>query len=333
MKHMDQQKRNFLRATALASLGGSLMASAQAKASENEEVTPPLKDPKTAYPQPPFRSQKQPWPGLQSKMSPSPDCGERTYKGSNQLKGRHALITGGDSGIGRAVAIAYAREGADVAINYLPQEEEDAREVINLIRREGRRAVALSGDLRDEDFCRRLVQNAHSKLGGLDILVSNAGRQEFCRDVTKMTTEQFDWTLKTNIYALFWLVKYAVPLMPKGSSIINTSSRQAYDPSAILVDYAMTKAGISSMTRSLAKQLLPRGIRVNAVEPGPFWTPLEVSGAVPPENIPRFGAETQYQRPGQPVELAFTYITLASTKSSYVTGQNWGMTGGNGVPG
>ncbi|UMM64521.1 putative oxidoreductase YghA [Aristophania vespae] len=290
-------------------------------------------DPVGHYPKPPFPKQPQQWPGLQSKMDPRPDCGETSYKGSGRLAGRKALITGGDSGIGRAVAIAYAREGADVAISYLPQEESDAREVIELIQKEGRKAVALPGDLRKEEVCQNVVKTAVEKLGGLDILVNNAGRQQYCEDILELTTEAFDWTLKTNIYALFWLVKAAVPHLPKGSAIINTTSSNAYSPSPILVDYSLTKAAIANMTHTLGQQLLKRGIRVNAVAPGPFWSALQVCGGQPQSAVEKFGSETAYHRPGQPVEIAPVYVTLASHESSYVTAQVWGITGGNGMPG
>ncbi|MFC6010559.1 SDR family oxidoreductase [Nocardia lasii] len=289
--------------------------------------------PSPRYPAPPFAEQAQPWPGLQSKMDPRPDCGETSYRGNGRLAGRRALITGGDSGIGRAVAIAFAREGADVAINYLHPEQGDADEVVELIRAAGRVAVAVPGDLRSEQFCAKLVEDAAEGLGGLDIVVNCAGRQHYCDDIVELSTEEFDWTLKTNLYALFWLIKAAVPRLAPGSAIITTTSRNAYDPNKILIDYALTKAGIANMTRGLGKQLLPRGIRVNSVAPGPFWTPLQVSGAQPQSVVEEFGAEVAYRRPGQPVEIAPVYVTLASAESSYVTGQVWGITGGDGEPG
>ncbi|QDH13670.1 SDR family oxidoreductase [Formicincola oecophyllae] len=327
-------RRGVLLGTALgaaALAAGAMPRTAQAQ--DTGSPAPPLFDPVGAYPAPPFPPQPQPWPGLQSKMHPVPDCGEKSYTGSGRMKGRHALVTGGDSGIGRAVAIALAREGADVALNYLPQEESDAREVIALIRQSGRKAVALPGDLRDEAFCKSLVAQAASSLGALDCLINSAGRQHFHESILDLSTEELDWTLKTNIYSLVWLIKAAVPLMPPGSAIVNTTSRQAYSPSANLVDYAATKAAIANMTRSLGKQLLPKGIRVNAVAPGPFWTPLQVCGAQPEAVVEHFGAEVAYHRPGQPVEIAPVYVTLASTDSSYVAGQVWGITGGSGEPG
>ncbi|TRX76082.1 SDR family oxidoreductase [Pseudomonas mangiferae] len=293
---------------------------------------PPLGDPRSSYPKPPFKEQTQPWPGLAGKMEPRPDHGETSYRGSNRLAGRKALITGGDSGIGRAAAIAYAREGADVAINYLPDEEADAREVIDLIRKEGRQAVAIPGDIRDEAFCRDLVDKAVKALGGLDILVNNAGRQQSHDSILDITTEQFDWTLKTNLYALFWITKAAIPHLPEGASIINTASVNAYDPSENLVDYALTKAAIVNFSKGLAKQMGKRGIRVNAVAPGPFWTALQVSGGQTMEKLKQFGADTPLERPGQPAEIAPVYVLLASTESSYVTGQVYGASGGKGQP-
>jgi NAD(P)-dependent dehydrogenase (short-subunit alcohol dehydrogenase family) len=292
----------------------------------------PLVDPTTAYKQPPFTKQQQPWPGLTGKMDPRPDHGETSYKGSGRLKGRKALITGGDSGIGRAAAIAYAREGADVAINYLPAEEPDAREVAELIRAAGRKAVLIPGDIKDEAFCRKLVADAARQLGGLDILVNNAARQ-FSRDsILDMTTADFDETFKTNVYAMFWITKAAVPLLKPGATIINTASVNAYDPSENLLDYASTKGAIMIFSKGLAKQLIGKGIRVNVVAPGPFWTPLQVTGGQPADKLPEFGADTPMKRPGQPAELAGVYVLLASNESSYATGQVYAAVGGNGGP-
>lgn len=285
----------------------------------------------TQFPAPPFAHQKQPFPGLAGKMQPRPDHGEESYKGSGRLNGRKVLITGGDSGIGRAVAIAYAREGADVAINYLPEEEDDAREVIALIKKAGRKAAAIPGDIRDEAFCEQLVSQAVGALGGLDILVNNAGRQQFCESIEALTTEVFDATFKTNVYAMFWITKAAIPHLPQGSVIINTSSVQAYEPSEILLDYAQTKAAIVVFTKSLAKQLAPKGIRVNAVAPGPYWTVLQCSGGQPQEKIEQFGANAPLGRPGQPVEIAPLYVTLAAPENSYSSGQVWCSDGGTGT--
>ncbi len=283
------------------------------------------------YPTPPFVEQPQPAPGLASKMKPVPDHGETSYRGSGRLTGRKALITGGDSGIGRAVAIAYAREGADVAINYLPEEESDAAEVIKLIETEGRKAIAIPGDIRSEAFCQTLVKEAVAKLGGLDILVNNAGRQQFNESILTLSTEDFDATFKTNVYAMFWITKAAVEHLPRGASIINTSSVQAYQPSPILLDYAQTKAAIVAFTKSLAQQLGEKGIRVNAVAPGPYWTPLQSSGGQPQEKVQQFGASAPLGRPGQPAEIAPLYVTMASAESSYTSGQVWCSDGGTGT--
>jgi NAD(P)-dependent dehydrogenase (short-subunit alcohol dehydrogenase family) len=283
------------------------------------------------YPHPPFPKQEQPWPGLAGKMEPRPDHGETTYRGSSRLLGRKALITGADSGIGRAAAIAFAREGADVAMNYLPAEEPDAKEVIDLIRREGRQCVPIPGDIRDEAFCHQLVERAAHELGGLDVLVNVAGRQASIPHLKDVSSESFDWTIKTNIYALFWITKAALAHLKAGASIINTASEQAIDPSPDLTDYAGTKAFILNFSKSLAKQLAPEGIRVNAVAPGPFWTPLQVSGGAQMEKVVHFGETTPYKRPGQPAELAPVYVLLASQESSYASGQVYGAQGGAGV--
>src|ERR1700692_2813570 len=251
-----------------------------------------LQDPAAKYPRPPYKRQSQPWPGLASKMEPRPDHGEQSYRGSGRLAGRKALITGGDSGMGRAAAIAYAREGADVAINYFPSEEPDAREVIKLIKDAGSNGIAIPGDLRDEKFCQRLVAEAVQKLGGLDIVVCNAGRQQSKPSILDITTEDFDATMKTNIYAPFWIIKAALPHLRAGSCIIGTTSEQAYDPSPDLSDYAQTKAATMNYVKSLAKQLGGKGIRVNGVAPGPVWTPLQISGGAPEQKYEKFGSTT-----------------------------------------
>jgi NAD(P)-dependent dehydrogenase (short-subunit alcohol dehydrogenase family) len=292
----------------------------------------PLQDPTSKYPKPPFPAQSQPWPGLASKMNPRPDHGETSYRGSDRLVGRKALITGGDSGMGRAAAIAYAREGADVAINYLPDEEDDAREVVALIKAAGRVAVPIPGDIRDEQFCQRLVADAIKGLGGLDILVSNAGRQQTHASILDISTDQFDWTMKTNIYAPFWIIKAALPNLKPGSVIIATTSEQAYDPSPDLYDYAQTKAATMNFVKSLAKQLGPRGIRVNGVAPGPIWTALQVTGGATEDKIQKFGGTTPLGRPGQPAELASIYVQLAASDATYATGQVYGSSGGTGQP-
>jgi NAD(P)-dependent dehydrogenase (short-subunit alcohol dehydrogenase family) len=291
-----------------------------------------LEDPTSKYPKPPFKEQQQQWPGLAGQMTPKPDHGETSYKGSNRLAGRKALITGGDSGMGRAAAIAFAREGADVAINYLPAEEADAKEVVALIKAAGRKAVAIPGDLRDEAFCQRMVAEAVKQLGGLDILVNNAARQQTRASILDVSTEDFDATMKTNIYAPFWTTKAAVPHLKPGSAIIATTSEQSYDPSAELYDYAQTKAATTNYVKSLAKQLAPKGIRVNGVAPGPIWTPLQVSGGATMEKLKTFGGNTPLGRPGQPVELASIYVQLAASDASYATGQIYGASGGAGNP-
>ena len=290
-----------------------------------------MQDPRTQYPKPPFPKQPQSAPGLASKMDPKPDHGETSYRGHGRLVGRKALVTGADSGIGRAAAIAFAREGADVAIVYLPSEEPDAKEVIALIEAEGRKAVALPGDITDQTFCTTLVKQAAAALDGLDILVNNAGKQKTQAAIGDITAEQFDQTLKTNLYALFWITQAATPLLPPGASIINTASVQAFDPSDSLVDYATTKAGIVAFSKALAKQLIEKGIRVNVVAPGPFWTALQPSGGQTQEKVQQFGAEVPLGRPGQPVELAPVYVLLASQEGSFITGEVYGATGGNGV--
>jgi NAD(P)-dependent dehydrogenase (short-subunit alcohol dehydrogenase family) len=331
------EEHNISRRAVLGGLGASLAAAAVAPILPAEGAASPaapvaLVDPTTKYPKPPFKGQSQPFPGLASQMDPRPDHGETSYKGSGRLAGRKALITGGDSGMGRAAAIAYAREGADVAINYLPAEEADAKEVIALIKKEGRKGIAIPGDLREEAFCKKLVAEAVRQLGGLDIVVSNAGRQQQRASILDLTTEDFDATMKTNIYAPFWIIKAALPHMPPGSAIIGTTSEQAYDPSPNLYDYAQTKAATMNYVKSLAKQLAPKGIRVNGVAPGPIWTPLQVSGGSTQENLKEFGGKTPMARPGQPAELASIYVQLAASDASYATGQVYGAAGGGGQP-
>ena len=291
-----------------------------------------MQNPLEQYPKPEFPKQPQPVPGLASKMQPVPDHGEMSYKGFGRLKGRKALVTGGDSGIGRAAAIAFAREGADIVLNYLPEEEPDADEVVQLVEAEGRKAIKIPGDLKNESFCQELVRRAHEELGGLDLLVNVAGRQTSQQDISDITTEQFDETFKTNVYALFWICKAAIPLMPQGSTVINTASIQAYQPSETLLDYAPTKSAIVAFSKALSKQVLPKGIRVNVVAPGPFWTPLQVSGGQTQDKIEIFGSEVPMKRPGQPAECAPIYVFLASQESSYITGEVFGVTGGNTLP-
>jgi NAD(P)-dependent dehydrogenase (short-subunit alcohol dehydrogenase family) len=287
-----------------------------------------LQDPTKQYPMPKFKHQPQRVPGLDRKMQPRPDHGEESYRGSGRLPNRKALVTGGDSGIGRAAAIAFAREGADVVINYLPSEESDAKEVVKLIEAVGRKAYAIPGDLSSESFCKKLIHQAHKKLGGLDVLAVVAGKQHAVEKITDITTKQLEETYKVNVFALFWLCKAALPLMPKGGSIITTASIQATHPSPSLLDYAPTKAAILAFTRALARQVAEDGIRVNCVAPGPVWTPLQTSGGQPDKKIPTFGTQTPMKRPGQPVEMAPLYVLLASQESSYVTGEVYGATGG-----
>ncbi|MFP7171887.1 SDR family oxidoreductase [Terribacillus sp. FSL K6-0262] len=289
------------------------------------------KDPKTQYYHDTFPQQLQDPPGLQKDMEPKPDCGEESYKGSGKLIGRKALVTGGDSGIGRAAAIAYAREGADVAINYLPQEQPDAEEVKELIEAEGRKAVLIPGDLKNERFNYKLVEEAVEELGGLDILALVAGKQQAVEDIADLTTEQLKSTFETNVYPLYWLTKAALPHLPAGSSIITTTSVEGFDPSPMLLDYAATKSTIIGFTKGLAKQIADKGIRVNSVAPGPIWTPLQISGGQLQDNIPEFGSSTPATpigRAGQPVELSSVYVFLASEESSYVTAQVYSITGG-----
>lgn len=288
-------------------------------------------DPRDQYPKPPFPRQPQAAPGLAARMEPRPDHGETSYRGSGRLVGRKALITGADSGIGRAAAIAYAREGADVAIGYLPSEQADAQEVIALIEAEGRKAIALPGDITDEVFCRALVAQAVQGLGGLDILVNNAGKQVTQPEIDEISSEQFDQTLKTNLYAMFWITKAAEPHLQAGAAIINTASVQAYEPSDTLLDYATTKAGIVAFTKALAKQMIKKGVRANVVAPGPFWTALQPSGGQTQEKVQHFGEQSQFGRPGQPVEIAPVYVLLASQEASYITGEVYGVTGGAGI--
>ncbi|WP_418001367.1 SDR family oxidoreductase [Microbacterium psychrotolerans] len=278
------------------------------------------------------KKQHQPEPGLDAELEPKADVGEETYRGSGRLAGRKALITGAASGIGAATAIAFAREGADVAMSYLPEEEEDAQRIAGLVQDAGVAVLTLPGDLRDPGYCRDLVARAVDGLGGLDIVVNNGGKQIFNEDLTTLDDEQFDDTFKTNVYAMFWITKAALPHLKPGSTIINTTSIQAYQPSEILVDYASTKATINAFTKALAQQLAPKGIRVNAVAPGPIWTPLQVTDGQPQEKIESFGEQTPLGRAGQPAELAPAYVFLASAESSYVAGETLAVTGGSPTP-
>lgn len=289
-------------------------------------------NPVTRHPRISPPKQDQPEPGLDAKLDPRADHGEKSYVGTGRLKGRKALITGGDSGIGAAVAIAFAREGADVAIAYLPAEAEDARKVIGVIEAEGRVGIGLAGDLLDADYRNSLADEAAEKLGGLDILVNNAGKQVAIENLEDLDDEQVLQTFQVNILAMFTITRAALKHLPAGSSIINTTSVQAYDPSPTLLDYASTKAAINAFTKGLAVQLAPRGIRVNAVAPGPIWTPLQVSDGQPKDALPKFGHNVPLGRAGQPVELAPAYVFLASAESSYVVGETLNVNGGKSTP-
>lgn len=292
-----------------------------------------MQDPRTQYALPKAQADgSQPEPGLDALLKPKADHGEASYRGSHRLAGRKALITGGDSGIGRAVAIAFAREGADVAITYMPSEEEDGQETIKQIKDAGQKAIAIPGDITDENFCKQLVAKAIAELGSLDILVNNAGKQQYVKEFQDITTEQFQKTFATNVFAMFWITQAAVPHMPAGSSIVNTTSIQSYQPSAGLLDYASTKGAITAFTKSLAKMLIEKGIRVNAVAPGPVWTPLQQSGGQPPEKLEHFGEHVPMGRPGQPSEVAPAFVFLASQESSYITAEVIGVTGGQHLP-
>ncbi|KAA8755810.1 MULTISPECIES: SDR family oxidoreductase [Paenibacillus] len=292
-----------------------------------------MQDPTTQYPKAtPEWKQQQDEPGLQREMTPVPDAGEKSYKGSGRLTGRKAVVTGADSGIGRAAAIAFAREGADVVLAYLPEEEADAQEVVKLIEEAGRKAITMPGDLKDEKYCEELIESAVKELGGIDILANVAGKQQFVEQIADLTTEQFDATFKTNVYSMFWLCKAAVKHMKPGSSIINTSSIQAYKPSPILLDYATTKASINTFSKALAQQVGSKGIRVNVVAPGPVWTPLQVVGGQPVEKLAEFGSNTPLGRAGQPAEMAPAFVFLASQESSYVSGETLNANGGTVSP-
>ncbi|MCT1774635.1 SDR family oxidoreductase [Brachybacterium sp. p3-SID957] len=285
-------------------------------------------NPVTRFPEITPPKQDQPEPGLDAELEPKSDRGEDSYRGTGRLKGRKALITGADSGIGAAVAIAFAREGADVALSYLPAEEEDAQHVKKVIEETGRKAVLLPGDLSKKDFCTQVVEDAVRELGGLDALVNNAGKQIALDDLAELDDEQWTTTYEVNIHAIFRITKAALKHLPAGSTIVNSTSIQAYEPSPTLVHYASTKAAINNFTKGLAQQLAPKGIRVNAVAPGPIWTPLQVSDGQPKEALPEFGKSTPLGRAGQPTELAPAYVFLTSSESSYVLGETLNVNGG-----
>jgi len=300
--------------------------------SENPTDQLTFQNPVTRFPviSPPV--QHQPEPGLDQELVPRTDRGQHSYRGTGRLQGRKALITGADSGIGAAVAIAFAREGADVALSYLPAEEEDAQEIKSFIEDAGRRAVLLPGDISDRDFCEELVEQAVGALGGLDALVNNAGRQIAVEDIADLPDEQWTATFDTNIHAIYRISRAALPHLPAGSTIVNTTSIQAYKPSSHLLDYASTKAAINNFTKGLGQLLAPRGIRVNAVAPGPIWTPLQVSDGQPKDALPDFGKNTPIGRAGQPTELAPAFVFLTSPESSYVIGETLNVNGGTPSP-
>ncbi len=290
-------------------------------------MTPdPVTDPRDQHPQPPYGEQQQEPPGTEGEMSPKADHGQTSYKGFGRLEGRVALITGGDSGIGKAVAIAFAREGADVLVSYL-DEHEDATDTVRLVEEAGRRAIAVAGDIGDEAHCRSLVERAVQELGRLDVLVNNAAYQQTHDAITEHPSEEIEQIFRTNILAMFWLCKAAVPHMKPGAAIVNTASIQAYQPSPELLPYATTKGAIVTFTKGLAQELTPKGIRVNAVAPGPVWTPL-IPMSMPPEQVDEFGSESPMGRTAQPAELAPPYVFLASDESSFVSGEILAVTGG-----
>ena len=291
---------------------------------------PATQDPKQQGAKPPFPEQPQQPPGLEAEMEPKPDFGEQSYRGSGRLQGKAALITGGDSGIGRAVALAFAREGADVLISYL-NEEPDAQETLRVVEEAGRKAIAVPGDIGEEAHCRQLVQRAMQEFGKLDILVNNAAFQMTHQGIEDLPSEEWDHTFRTNIYAMFYLCKAALPRMPEGGAIINTASIQAYQPSPSLLAYASTKGAIVTFSKALAEEAIQRGVRVNVVAPGPVWTPL-IPSTMPAEQATQFGQQTPLQRPAQPAELAPIYVFLASQESSYITGEVVGVTGGKPLP-
>ena len=320
----DTSRRNVIKGAAAT---GALAVAAPGLAQENRMP----QDPQTKYTSEPFPEQKQPWPALQREMKPVPDCGESSYKGSGRLAGRKALVTGGDSGIGRAAVIAFSREGADVAINYYPTEEPDAQDVAKLLRAEGRKVVLIPGDLTDEKFCRELVARAARELGGIDLLVNNAAYQQSKKSIAEISAEQFDRTMKTNVYAMFHITKAALPLMKPGAAIINTGSVNSVDPGEELLDYATTKGAILIFTKGLAKQVAKQGVRVNMIAPGPVWTPLQVAGGQLPGKLGEFGQDTPLGRAGQPAELGGLFVTLAEAGNSFTTGSTLGANGGTGT--
>jgi NAD(P)-dependent dehydrogenase (short-subunit alcohol dehydrogenase family) len=284
-------------------------------------------DPKSQHPHPPFSQGTIGYPGFTSEMNPAPDHGEESYRGKGRLEKKVALITGADSGIGRAVAIAFAREGADIVLSYLPEEEQDGQKSAEWVKKAGRKAIGHPGDLREERFCEELVSKTISEFGTIDLLANIAAFQNTHEELEQFTTEEFDRAFKTNVYALFWLCRAALPKMEPGSAIINTASIQAYDPSLNLLPYAATKSAIVSCTKSLSQLAMKRGVRVNAVAPGPVWTPL-IPSTMPEKKVKEFGKNTLFERPAQPVEVAPVYVFLASNEAGFVTGEVYGITGG-----
>jgi NAD(P)-dependent dehydrogenase (short-subunit alcohol dehydrogenase family) len=287
-------------------------------------MKPRMEDPRSKEPKPPFPKQPQDPPGLERDMTPRPDYGEKSYVGHGRLEGRRAFVSGGDSGIGRAVALAFAREGAQVAIGYLPEEEPDAQETVRAIEESGQQCLALPGDIRDPATCHQIIDRVVKEFGGIDILVNNAGMQRTHASMLEISPEELESVFRTNIFAMFFLCQAAIPYMKPGSSIVNTASIQAFKPSPSLLHYAATKGAIVNFTKGLSQELAEKGIRVNAVAPGPIWTPL-IPSTMDHEN---FGKQAPLKRAGQPVELAPVYVLLASTESSYVTGMTYGVTGG-----
>jgi NAD(P)-dependent dehydrogenase (short-subunit alcohol dehydrogenase family) len=283
-------------------------------------------DPRTRGPQPPQPAQQQTVPGSEAEMTPRPDYGEESYRGSDRLRGKVAIITGGDSGIGRAIALAYAREGANVVLSYL-SEEEDAAKTAQIVEEAGSEAMQIPGDIGDETHCRRIVTQTIERFGRLDILINNAAYQKSHESISEVTPEELEHTYRTNLFPMFYLTKAALEHMQPGSSIINTASIQAYQPSAALLPYATTKGAIVTFTKGLSEELIKKGIRVNSVAPGPVWTPL-IPATTPPEKVENFGKDTPIGRVAQPAELAPIYVFLASNDSSYITGEVVGVTGG-----
>ncbi|WP_224999142.1 SDR family oxidoreductase [Cesiribacter sp. SM1] len=293
---------------------------------KDRERTRPQQDPKEQYAKPPYPEQEQDVPGTEDQMTPEADHGEKSYRGSGKLEGKKAIITGGDSGIGRAVAIAFAREGADVLISYL-SEDEDANETAKWVKEAGKKAVLVSGDISEEEHCKKIVQRAVDEFGQIDILVNNAAFQMTRESLQDIPSEEWDYTFRTNIYSMFYLCKAAEPHMKPGSTIVNTTSVNAYKPRPTLLAYAATKGAIQNFTANLAQLLAEKGIRVNCVAPGPIWTPL-IPSTMPEEQVKSFGKNVPLKRAGQPAELAATYVLLASQDSSYMTGATVQITGG-----